>query len=98
MTFVWVSFWAAALLLWPGWVVWRWIGPRGLPALLQIAPAFGLSMAIISALGWIGFVLGIGFSGVKVLVLVVLALSAVGTALTLRPHHRTDKAADEAIV
>ena len=98
MTFVWVSFWAVALLLWPGWVVWRWIGPRGLPAMLQIAPAFGLSMAIISALGWIGIVLGIGFSGVKAVVMVVLVLSTVGTALTLRPHHWTKKASDEEIV
>ena len=96
MTLAWVSLWALALLLWPGWVMWRWIGPRGLPPPLQVAPAFGLSMAVISALGWLGFVLGIGFSGVKALVMVVLALSAFGTALTLRPHHEAEKAADEA--
>ena len=98
MTQAWVSLWAVALLLWPGWVIWRWIGPRGLPPLFQIAPAFGLSMAVISALGWLGFVLGIGFSGVKALAMVVLALSAVGTALTLRPHHEAEETADEAIM
>src|ERR1700736_5097618 len=98
MTQVWVSLWAVALLVWPGWVIWRWIGPRGLPPLFQIAPAFGLSMAVISALGWLGFVLGIGFSGVKALAMVVLALSAVGTALTLRPRHKAEETAEEAIL
>jgi hypothetical protein len=98
MTFVWVSFWAVALLLWPGWVIWRLIGPRGLPPLLQLAPAFGLSMAVISTLGWLGFMLGIGFSGVKALVMVVLALSAFGTALTLRRHLEAETAPHEAML
>ena len=86
MTLAWISVWAAALLLWPGWVVWRLVGPRGLHPVLQIAPAFALSMAIIAALGWLSFVLGIGYNGVRALSIAVLALAAIGSLVTLRRY------------
>ena len=50
MTAVLIAFWAVVMLAWPGWLIWRLAGPRGLAWPLQIAPAFAISLAIISAL------------------------------------------------
>ena len=83
MTIAWISLWATALLLLPGWVIWRLAGPRGMPPALEIAPAFALSMAVISLVGWSGYVLGIGFSGVRAVSIVVLALAALGLPIAL---------------
>ncbi len=83
MSLAWISLWGAALLLLPGWVIWRLVGPRGLHPALQVAPAFALSMAVIALVGWSGFVLGIGFSGVKAVLIAVVAIAAVGLAITL---------------
>ena len=83
MTIAWISLWATALLLLPGWVIWRLAGPRGMPPALEIAPAFALSMAVISLVGWSGYVLGIGFSGVRAVSIVVLALAALGLPIVL---------------
>ena len=54
-----------------------------MPAALQIAPAFALSMVLISIVGWSGYLLGIGFTGVKAVVIVVVVLAAVGSPLAL---------------
>src|ERR1035437_444144 len=83
MTIACSSLWAAALLLLPGWVIWLLGGPRGLPPALEIAPAFALSMTVISLVGWSGYVLGIGFSGVRAVSIVVLALAALGLPIVL---------------
>jgi hypothetical protein len=83
VTIAWISLWAAALLLLPGWVIWRLGGPRGLPPALEIAPAFALSIAVISLVGWSGYVLGIGFSGVRAVSIVVLALAVLGLPVVL---------------
>ena len=81
MTIAWISIWAAALLLLPGWVIWRLAGPRGLPAVLEIAPAFALSVALIAVLGWAGYLLGFGFTGVRTAAIAVLVLAAVGSPI-----------------
>jgi hypothetical protein len=60
-----------------------------MPAALQVAPAFALSMVVISIVGWSGYLLGIGFTGVKAVSIVVVVLAAVGSPLALwyrRPH------------
>lgn len=84
MTIVWISVWAAALLLLPGFVIWRLVGPLGLSPALQVAPAFALSMALISIIGWSCFVLGVAFNGVKGVSIVVVALAALGLPIALR--------------
>ncbi len=83
MTLAWITVWSAALLLWPGFVIWRLAGPRGLPWPLQIAPAFGLSLAVISVLGWSGHLLGLGFAGVRASSLVVLVLATLLSPIAL---------------
>lgn len=83
MAIVWISVWATALLLLPGFVIWRLAGPRGLPLALQIAPAFALAMAVIALIGWSCFVLGLGFNGVRTISIVVVALSALGLLIAL---------------
>ncbi|HVD46677.1 MAG TPA: hypothetical protein VNG70_05280 [Candidatus Limnocylindria bacterium] len=91
MTIAWISIWAAALLLLPGWVIWRLAGPRGMPRSLEIAPAFALSLAVISLVGWSGYALGFGFREVKAVSIVVLVLAAIGLPITLfyvRPKAR----------
>lgn len=95
MTIAWISVWAAALLLLPGFVIWRLVGPRGLPPALQVAPAFSLSLAVISIIGWSCFVLGIGFNGVKGASIVVVALAALGLPIAL--WYRRPAAAERAI-
>jgi hypothetical protein len=77
MTFAWIAVWSAALLLWPGLVIWRLAGPRDMPWPLQIAPAFALSLAVVSLLGWSGHLLGIGFAGVRASSLAVLVVATV---------------------
>ncbi len=91
MTIAWISLWAAALLLLPGWVIWRLAGPRGLPGFLEIAPSFALSLAVICLAAWSCFVLGLGFNGVKALAIAVLVLSALLVPVALwfgRPDQR----------
>jgi hypothetical protein len=83
MAIVWISLWAAALLLLPGFVIWRLTGPRGLPLALQVAPAFALSMALIAVVGWLCFMLGVGFNGVKAALIALVALAAVGLPFAL---------------
>jgi hypothetical protein len=84
MSIVWISLWAAALLLLPGWAIWRLVGPRDMSPALQIAPAFALSMAVISVLAWSGYVLGIGFSGVKTVAIAVIVLAVLGSLAAFR--------------
>ncbi|HEY2599247.1 MAG TPA: DUF6541 family protein [Candidatus Dormibacteraeota bacterium] len=83
MTNAWISVVAAAVLLLPGWVVWRLIGPRGMAAALQIAPAFALSMVLISLIGWGGYLAGIGFGGVKTVSIALVVLSALASPIAL---------------
>lgn len=84
MAIVSISIWAAALVLLPGLVIWRLAGPRDLPAALQLAPAFALSLAVIALIGWSCFVLGAGFKGVKTALLAVIVLSAIGLPISFR--------------
>ncbi len=93
MTIVWISLVAAALLLLPGWVAWRLIGPRGMPEALQIAPAFALSMVLISLVGWGGYLAGIGFAGVKTVSIAVVVLSALASPIALLYRRPTTKEA-----
>jgi len=83
MTIVWITFWAAALLLLPGWVIWRLVGPRGISPALQLAPVFAISMAVVALVGWSGFVLGLGFSGVRSVSIAVTGLAATGAPIAL---------------
>ncbi|HVC77909.1 MAG TPA: DUF6541 family protein [Candidatus Micrarchaeaceae archaeon] len=84
MAIVSISIWAAVLLLLPGLAIWRLAGPRDLPAALQVAPAFALSLAVIALIGWSCFVLGAGFNGVKAASIAVIVLSAIGLPISLR--------------
>jgi len=88
---------ATALLLLPGWVIWRLIGPRGMPVALQLAPVFAVSLALISMVGWTGYLLGIGFAGVKTVSIVALALAVVASPIALWYHgpRATEKASLE---
>jgi hypothetical protein len=54
-----------------------------MPRVLQVAPAFALSLAVISLVGWSGYVLRIGFTGVRAVLIVVLVLSALGLPIAL---------------
>ena len=54
-----------------------------MPAALQVAPAFALSMVVISIVGWSDYLLGIGFGGVKAVSIAVVLLAAVGSPLAL---------------
>ena len=83
MTTAWISIVAAAVLMLPGWVIWRLLGPRGLPAALQIAPVFALSLVLISIVGWSAYLVGAGFMGVKTVVIVAVALAAVSSPIAL---------------
>ena len=83
MAIVWISIWAAGLLLLPGFAIWRLAGPRGLPAALQVAPAFAVSLAVIALIGWLCFLLGVGFDGVKAASIVVVVVAAAGLPLAL---------------
>ena len=83
MAIVSISIWFAALLLLPGLVIWRLVGPRDLPSALQVAPAFALSLAVIALIGWLCFVLGAGFNGVKAASIAVIVLSAIGLPISL---------------
>lgn len=87
MTIAWISLVAAALLLLPGWVVWRLVGPRGMPAALQLAPAFALSLVLISLVGWGGYLTGIGFAGVRSVSIGLVVLSTVASPIALT-HRR----------
>jgi hypothetical protein len=49
-----------------------------MPAPLQLAPSFALSMVLISILGWSGYLAGIGFAGVRAASIAVLVLAVVG--------------------
>jgi hypothetical protein len=84
MSIAWISLWAAALLLVPGWVIWRLVGPRGMQPVLQIAPAFALSMAVISVVAWSGYLLGLGFTSVKTVAVAVVVLAVLGSLVALR--------------
>ena len=92
MTTAWIALVAAGLLLLPGWVMWRLVGPRGMPVALQIAPVFAVSLALISMVGWTGYLLGIGFAGVKTAAIGALALAAVASPIALWYHGPTAKA------
>ena len=83
MTVAWILVWAAAILLLPGWVIWRLVGPRGLPQALQIAPVFALSLALTSLVGWSAYVIGLSFTGVKAVTVVLLVLAALGLPFAL---------------
>ena len=83
MTIAWIPLWGAALLLLPGWVIWRLVGPRGMPGVLQIAPSFALSLAVIAVIGWSGYVLGFGFAGVKTISLSVVGLSVLAVPIAI---------------
>jgi hypothetical protein len=84
MSIAWISLWAAALLLLPGWAIWRLVGPRGMPPALQIAPAFALSMAVISVIAWSGYLLGSGFTGVRAAAIAVVVVAGIGSLAALR--------------
>lgn len=84
MSIVWISLWAAGLLLLPGFAIWRLVGPRDMPPVLQIAPAFALSMAVISVIAWSGYLLGIGFSAVKTVAMAVIVLAVLGSLAAIR--------------
>src|SRR6476646_7283040 len=84
MAIAWIAVWAAAVLLLPGWVIWRLAGPRGMPPALEIAPTLSISVAVIALVGWSCFVLGIGFNGVRAVSIVVLVLAAAGFPIALR--------------
>ncbi len=79
----WISVWAAALLFLPGWVILRLAGPRTMPRALEIAPAFALSLAVISLEAWAAYVLGFGFNVVQDASVVVLVLAALGLPIAL---------------
>ena len=84
MAIVSTSIWTAALLLLPGLAIWRLAGPRDLPAALQLAPAFALSLAVIALIGWSGVVLRAGFNEVKAASIAVIVLAAIGLPISLR--------------
>ncbi len=84
MSIVWISLWAAGLLLLPGLAIWRLVGPRDMQFVLQVAPAFALSMAVISVMAWSGYLLGIGFSGVKTAAVAVIVLAVLGSLAAIR--------------
>lgn len=54
-----------------------------MPGALEIAPAFALSVAVISLIGWSVYVLGWGFSVVKSVLIGVLVLSALALPIAV---------------
>lgn len=83
MSIVWISLWVAALLLLPGLVVWRMVGPQGMPLALQVAPAFALSLAVTAVVGWVGYAIGLGFNSVRAVSVVLVLLAALGLPVAL---------------
>jgi len=75
-----IGVWAAALLLLPGWALWRLVGPRGLPWLLVVAPAFGLSLCLLSLAAWAAYITGVGFDGLRISAVALVALAVIGLA------------------
>ena len=83
MSIVWISLWAAALLVLPGLVIWRLVGPRGMPVALQVAPAFALSLAVTAVVGWAGYALGLGFTSVRAVSVLLVLLATLGLPFAL---------------
>ena len=61
-----------------------------MPAALQVAPAFALSLAVIALIGWLGYVLGFGFAGVKTVSIAVVALSLLVLPIAVRRGRPAD--------